>query len=574
MARLALRGIPCGVLCLAVACAPAPATAPGSAPGGGEPGAGPRKTITVSALNPVRGFGPWLLGSTQGGAASLANIHSNTLASTDAGGNLEARLALKIPSFDDGSIASLPDGRMQTTWKLRPNIKWHDGAPFTADDVVLGWEIAAHPDIPSDQVTLLRNIERIEAPDRLTVVITWRTTYFQSLRIGPRDGLWPLPRHLLAEAFEADKQAFLNLPYWATDYVHLGPFRLVDFGLGENLSFERFDDYFLGRPRMDRIVIRIIPDANTLFANLQGGAVDIVTEDALPDDLFAELRDEWRRSGAGRVVERQGNWKFLSVQFNPDWARPTELSRDVRVRRGLYVGLDRDAVRELLFPGFADTEADSFLVKNDPRSPTVGRPFARYRYDPAQAARELAEAGWRRGPDGRLLNAAGEPVRVDLRGTSVETKESALIAENWRQLGLEVAEEVMPPTLISDREYRAKFPGFEIVARGNGDTVLERFHGRQAATAQNRFLGTNGGSYTNAALDTLIDRLRTSIDEREQGLLLWDIAEILATDLPALPTYFRVRMAAVGRGVRALDDYAGAVLPGLPTRSAHLWDRD
>jgi peptide/nickel transport system substrate-binding protein len=515
-----------------------------------------------------------LLGSTQGGAASLANVHANTLASTDAAGNLDARLGAELPSFDRGTIVVQPDGRMQTTWKLRPNVKWHDGAPFTAADVAFGWEASADPDVPSDQVTLLRNIERIDAPDPLTAVIQWKTTYFQSLRIGPRDGVWPLPKHLLGDTFAADRQAFLNMPYWTTEWVHLGPFKLADFGLGEHLTFERFDDYFLGRPKVDSIVIRIIPDANTLFANLQSGAVDIVTEDALPDDLFAELRSEWQRSGAGIVRERQGNWKFLSAQFNTEWGRPAELGRDVRIRRGLYVGLDRDAVRELLFPGFANTEADSFMVKNDPRWATVGQPFARYRYDPTQAARELAEGGWRRGTDGRVVNAAGEPVRVDLRGTVVETKESALISDNWRQLGLEVIEETMPPNLISDREYRAKFPTFEIVARGNGETVLERLHGGQIASAGNRFNGTNQGGYVNPALDVLIDRLRATIDEREQGRVLAEIGDMLAADLPVLPTYFRVRMAAVSKSVRALDDYAGGILPGLPSRSAHLWEKD
>jgi peptide/nickel transport system substrate-binding protein len=562
-------------LLLVVACDPGPSRSV-QPTGQGVSAPQARKTITVSALNPIRGFGPWLLGSTQGGAASLANIHANTLATTDASGKLDARLATKLPSFDDGSIVVLPDGRMQVTWRLRSDVRWQDGAPFTADDVLFGWEVASDPDVPSDQIVLLRAMDRMEALDARTVAFTFKTTFFQALRVGPRDGVWPLPRHLIGETWATgDRQAFLNLPYWTTDWVHLGPFRLVEFGMGESLTFERFDDYFLGRPKVDAIVVRIIQDANALFANLQSGALDIVAEDALPDDLFAELRAEWRRTGAGMIVEKQGNWKFMSVQFDAELGRPPELSRDVRARRGLYSAIDRDAVRELLFPGFENTEADTFTVKSDPRTPVVGRPFARYPYDPTQAVRELAEVGWRRAADGRMVNGQGEQVRVDIRGTTVETKESALVADFWRQLGLEVGEEVMPPNLISDKEYRARFPGFEIVARNFGEQVLDRFYGPQASGPQNRYLGNNGGSYVNPALDRLIEKLRASVEEREQALALRDIGEILAADLPALPTYFRVRMSAVRKGVRALaDDYVGSHTPGLPTRNAHLWERE
>src|SRR5438093_3502022 len=108
---------------LSIACAPAPASSPGA---GVPTSAAPtqqRKTITVAALNSVKGFSPWLIGTTGGGARSLYEIFTNGLVSTDAVGNLEPRLAARLPSFDDGSIAVLPDGRMQTTWKMRTGVK-------------------------------------------------------------------------------------------------------------------------------------------------------------------------------------------------------------------------------------------------------------------------------------------------------------------------------------------------------------------------------------------------------------------------------------------------------------------
>jgi peptide/nickel transport system substrate-binding protein len=117
-------------------------------------------------------------------------------------------------------------------------------------------------------------MERVEATASQTIVITWATTFFRALQLD-YVSLWPYPEHLLGAAFAGDKEAFLNLPYWTTEYVGLGPFRIVDFGLGENLVLERFHAYFLGRPNVDRILIRIIPDTNTLMTNLEAGAVEV-----------------------------------------------------------------------------------------------------------------------------------------------------------------------------------------------------------------------------------------------------------------------------------------------------------
>lgn len=112
-------------------------------------------------------------------------------------------------------------------------------------------------------------------------------------------------------------------------------------------------------------------------------------------------------------------------------------------------------------------------------------------------------------------------------------------------------------------------------ARGVGPTIFVRLDSRQHPTAQNRYTGTATGSYANPALDRLIDRLYATISESDQALLLKEMGEILADDLPLMPLYFAVKMAAVRKGVRTLfDDYNGADGPGLVAANAHLWDRE
>jgi len=542
-----------------------------------------RKTIIVAAGAPVKGFVSWNQPTTAGGTLGLNEIYANGLSSTDAVGKREGLLAARIPSLEDGSMVVLPDGHMRATWPLRPNVKWQDGAPFSAEDVVFGWQVAMDPGTAkasrSSTASLQAQMESVEAPDPLTVVVTWKVPFSRALDLD-LEGLWPLPKHLLGEAFAGDAEAFRHQPYFTTEFVHLGPFRLVDFGLGENLVFERFDDYYRGKPKVDRIVARIITDPNTLIANLLSGAIDIAVPSTLPYQLITELRAEWARTGDGAVVERPDGSGFRSLitQMRPEYARPVELARDVRVRRALFLGLDRHALGESLLPGATNIVVTSFLDPSDARGAVVGEAFARYPYDPTRAAQEFAGLQWRRDGAGRLVNADGEGVQLVVRttGGSNSAREMAIIANFWRQLGIDAVEELLPEAQATNLEVRAKFSGFETTSVGGGDDTLRRWDSRIAPSSETRWAGNNRGGYINPALDQIIDTVRATVDEREQARLLKEGAEIIATDLPAIPLYRDISAAVVRKGVRALfDDFAGvANNTGSLSRNAHLWDRE
>ena len=561
---------------LTAACAtPQPSARSEQASRASSVGPEPAKTVTIAQLNPTKTYGPWDFSSTSGGGPSLAEVHTVGLVSEDRSGNFDPRVAARIPSLDDGTMMVLPDGRMRTVWSLRPGVLWHDGTPFTADDVVFSWDLARHPELLSTISTLVRVMESVEATDPLTVSITWKTTSYRAVDLGHRN-LWLFPKHLLAEGFEGDKLAFLAMPYFSTAYVNLGPFRLVEFAQGERQVFERFDGYFLGRPKLSRIVLQTISDPSALLVNLRAGSVDIAAEKLFPSDTYVLIRDEWRSTGEGRLLERQDNWPYVRFQFDAQWARPVEMSRDVRIRRGLFYGIDRDTLRETVLPGFAGTSGDTFMVARDPRGPVVGQPYARYRYDPARAIQEFADAGWTRGADGRLLGRDGEQVQFEVRGENQNyDKEVPILSNWWRQLGIATTEYIPPITLGRDREFRATFPSVETTSRGRSEDIFISFDGRLHSTAQNRWQGSNISHYANPNLDALIDKLEGTLDLPGQGQILKEMGEIMATDLPVLPLYFRPSFVAVRRGINAMvDDYAGTQGVGAVARYAHLWDRD
>ncbi|HZT07633.1 MAG TPA: ABC transporter substrate-binding protein [Chloroflexota bacterium] len=532
-----------------------------------------RKSLTIAALASYKGFGPQFVTTTGGGSRQLNEIHSVGLLTTDLEGSVIPRLASDLPTVSGGDVVLMPDGRMQTTFHLRRDVTWQDGAPFTADDIVFGWQVATDPQLDVRITPTLRQIDTVEALSSDAVRITWKSPYFHAISFSINE-FWPLPRHLLGEAFTGDPEAFMRLPYWNTDYVHLGPFRLVDFGLGENLLFQRSDGYFLGRPKLDEIRIRIVPDSNVVYAALVAGAVDLVGEGVLATDVALQLRDEWAKSREGTVISKQGNLFFVHVQFNPDYQRIPELRENVAVRRALLQAVDRDALRESILPGVAGTEPTTLMTAGDPRARAAGTPFARYIYSPRAALEQLATVGWRRDPDGKLVNQRGEPITLPLRSGS-SGNEPRIIAQDWREFGFQVEEEVVPGSLLFDRAYRVSFPGLEYSAQGNNEGILSRFDSRNCARPP-RYQGAPDGCYENPQYDALVDKLSGTLEPEAQGQVLREIGEFLAEELPLMPMIYQVTFAAVRANVHALtDDFLGAndTGPGQESRNAHLWDR-
>ncbi|MBM2809687.1 MAG: hypothetical protein HW416_446 [Chloroflexi bacterium] len=561
-----------------VGCAsPGPGASGGqAAPGGGRENV-PRqtKTLTIGQINTIPAYGPWDFSNTSGGGSAIIELHSLGLkTSTRTGGGDEPRLAAKLPSFDDGTMVIQPDGRLVVTWTLRQDVKFHDGHPMTADDVAFSWRLIMRPDLLSSRRDYWTLATNVEAVDSSTIRMTWPTTFFKALDMGA-DKVWIFPKHILGEPLDTikDRDAFLSQPFFTTQYLNTGPFRVVDWGMGEVQVLEAFDGYFLGRPRIDRVIIRSIGDVNTMAVNLKSRALDMLSEKTLSLNLFFDLRDEWARTGEGIVPSRQENWRYIWFQFHPEYAKPLELAQDVHLRRGLFHSLDRDGLRELLLPGVEYTSADTFMPESDARTSIVGRPFARYALDQRRALQEFEEGGWRRAPDGRMMNRVGQQVQFELRGNPPDGPELAFVSAGWRELGMDVVQYQPPEALGRDNEFKSKYPSMETRARSTGDEIFVSFDGRLGSSAENRWQGANTSHYANPSLDLLIDRLESTIDSRQQGLVLKEMGEILADDVPALATYYRAIFGAVVKGVKALDDYSTGAT-GTMARNSHLWDRD
>jgi peptide/nickel transport system substrate-binding protein len=562
---------------LLVACGPQaqPAGRPSEAgqPVQAEPRSGP-KILTMAISAPPSAFSLPSASVPAGGWVQFTELHSDGLVTSEAGSRrLIGRLAEKVPTVEDGSISFLPDGRMRLVYPLRKNVRWHDGTPFTAHDMVFAFQVGGPGGVPSGFNEPLRRMDSVEAPDDWTVVITYKAPYYLATHLGPH-AFWPLPRHLLSEAWDRYQETrslddLVSHRYWTSEYVHLGPFRVTSFDADQRISFEAFGDYFLGRPKIDVIHLQIISSQNTILANLLSGAVHIAPASALVADTGAEAKRLWDGSGQGTVHVKESSVRLVEPQWRP-WLQVEATTFDPRVRQAFYHALNREELAELLSAS-RESVAWSILSKDDPLYPAARDALRHYTYDVARARALLAEVGWSPGPDGLLRHSSdGRIFRTILWGTPGRDQEMNVYAAYWRALGVEVEEYMTPPSRYRDREGRAQFPGWDFTGSG----IIEMM-GQPAAAPDNRWTANNNG-YDNLAARRLVDSLETTMIERDQLQSMKAISDFIVAELPALPVFFLVQYTAVSRNVKAFDDLAGADGSerryGGYARNAYLWD--
>ena len=526
-----------GLVLLVSACAgpSAPSFAPGGATTSPRPSA--PKILRMAIQNETNSFVSTIAGTstTTGGQHQPDEIVHNWLTATDSDNRTVPSLAAEIPSLEQGTWKVNPDGAMELTWKLRQNVTWHDGAPFTADDVVFGWQAANDPAIQgSNEVKM---ISAVEAPDPFTVIMQWRQVWVTADQLN-RTTLDPLPRHLLAEAFAGDKEAFVNSSFWTTGFVGLGPFKIVRWEPGSHMELTRHDQYYRGPARLDGMVIRFMPDPNAMVAAILAEDLDVVMPISIDVEQARTLRDRWTGTGNQVLIGLPDLLRFTSPQFRPEVQSEPALL-DPQVRRALYQAIDRQAVSDLVTQGFG-FPADSFVSPNDPYRQDVEHAIPQYPYDLAAAAQTLAQAGWTKGGDGVLRNAQGRAFQTSIQVTSQGRAEKELnsISDGWKQLGVQVEQKILPASITRDREAWTSFPGFDIRATSGQAFYLNRLHSSTSVTPQNRFTGSNAASYQNPEVDRLYDRLVVTIPRPERVNLTRDLARAVMTDIGFMPLYW------------------------------------
>jgi peptide/nickel transport system substrate-binding protein len=531
---------------------------------------GPIATLAVEGeprtLVPVIGGGPGTA------AEHLFDLVHQSLVTYDDEARPVPRLARELPSLERGTWRVFDDGTMETVWRLRPDVRWHDGAPFTADDVIFSWRLLNDPALAVSSRRVVRLIESIESPDPLTVVMRWRGRYAFADQLTGFD-LAILPSHLLEASYELRREQLSNHPYWRSEFIGLGPYRVQRWPTGSTIELRAFDDYFLGRPSIDTMFVRFIPDDNSAMAAVLSGSVDIVLPRRGVLGIVRSIRDRWSSSQEGVLSIIPGySWVFLAPQFQGP--QPEELM-DLRIRQALAHALDRSTIAEVV-TGDRLLASDVWVPVGDARYDAIASGLTRYAYSPSRARELFREVGWRQEAADDVLVKGGRRFELELTTTPGLDRAAAVIAEQWRAVGVVVNERVLAANAQSDRQLRATYGGVELAAGSPGLALVDsRLHSTNVPEVSTQFAGMNRGHYVNPQVDSLLDRLWVTLDRSERESLEREVARLMSNDLALDGLFFYPSMTMVRSQIRGTRPPRTAAPTGrlLMTWNAHQWTK-
>ena len=480
-------------------------------------------------------------------------------------------LAEELPSIKKGTWKiDTQKKTMITVYKLRPGLTWHDGKPYTSKDFEFGWQIAKHPEFPMPDRLVPELISKIETPDDRTIVIHWNDLYNEAYAIQYTH-VRAFPRHLLQEAFAAgDMKAFANLPYWNKNFVGAGPYRVVEWDAGTRMELEAFKDFTLGRPKIERVTYKTVEDTNTNLAAVLAGEVDLCMRSTLSFDGAMILREQWEKPGKGKIYISPASWSWLNLSRDNPWFS------DVKVRRALLHALDREAMVQNLFKG-------EKIVSDVPLS-RVRKSYKKalatatlYKYNPETAKKLLAEAGWKPGSDGVLVNSKGERMEFEFRVTAERRdheQAQAIIADYWKKVGVRTNIKNLPNRLLNAAENRNRWPGAFIGTHNvTVEEWQERFHTKNIPSAENKFALENVSGWNDPRKDAILDELNSIVTPARSEQLQLEFLKMFSDALPHLPLYYSPEVLVAKKGLTGITPRQESGGQNSSSWNMYQWDK-
>lgn len=447
----------------------------------------------------------------------------------DPQGVFQPNLAVEVPDQKNGGITE--DG-LNWRIRLRDDVRWHDGKPFSAEDVKFTLELIMNPNFRSWRTAghaLVRDIKVISPTE-----ISWRMEEAFAPYLSFLTETFIVPKHILEKEANPNSAAFNQAP------VGTGPFRWGQRVAGDHLDLVANPDYFGEGPHIERLVFKYIPDLTVLYTQFKSGDIDLVGQPYITPDHYAEAK-----TLPNRVVTLVPRTSFESFYLNLE--RPQ--FKDLAVREALYAAIDKEAIIQGLYYG-VPTPTETFMPR---QSFFFNANLPLHQFDVNRAGKILDQAGWAKGADGiRAKNGvrlsftnsttSGDPLREQVQ---------QYLQQTFAQLGVEMKISNLPAAVMwGDFWMQSQFDSVIVGSAyliGADPDVTNRLHSRSIGAKGGR--GSNNAQYENPEVDALLDKGARTFDPEARRAVYFRVQELVRRDLPFLPLYQSNAVEGLKKGI-------------------------
>jgi len=401
-----------------------------------------------------------------------------------------------------------PDGK-RITFHLRKGVKWHDGAPFTSDDVMFTYRRMIDPRTPTAYGEDFKQVKRAAAPDPHTFVAEYGRPFAPALASW---GMHVLPKHLLEKFPDISKSPLNKKP------VGTGPYRFVEWKTGEKVVFDASPDYFEGKPYIARVITRVIPDQATMFLELKSGGVDIMT--LTPPQYVRQTETAEFKKSFNKYKYTASGYTYLGFRLSHPFFK------DKRVRQAIAHAADKKALIDGVLLGLGQEAIGPYKPGTWAYNPNVRK----YPHDPSLAKALLATAGWKE-KDG-VLEKDGQPFEFTVltnAGNEARAKTAAILQQNLAEVGIRMKIRTVEwaafiNEFIDKRKFDAVILGWNITPDPD---QFDIWHSSKTGPKELNHVG-----FANSEVDRLLDEGRSTFDLEKRKKAYYRIQEILAEEQP------------------------------------------
>jgi peptide/nickel transport system substrate-binding protein len=470
-----------------------------------------------------------------GDASNLIPIISSDSASHEVAGFVYNGLVKYDKNYTIvGDLAEsweVSEDNLTITFHLRKDVKWQDGVPFTSDDVMFTYKLMIDPNTPTAYAADFMLVSQARNPDPYTFIVTYKEPFAPALISW---GIWIMPKHLL-EGKDITTSDLGRNP------VGTGPYRFKEWSTGEKIVLDSYHDYFEGRPYIDRVIYRIIPDTATMFLELKAGGVDWM---GLSPIQYKH------QTGDASFKENFVTYKYLAdgytyLGFNLKDPKFT----DVRVRRAISYAIDKQEIIDIVLLGLGETATGPYK----PGTWQYNGDVQRYDYNPGKAKGLLAEAGWKDTDGDGILDKDGVPFSFTIvtnQGNELRAKSAELIQNKLKNVGIKVNIRIVEwaaflSEFIEPRKFEAVILAWNIL---QDPDLFDVWH--SSKTGPNEL---NHISFANPEVDRLLEDGRRTFDTDERKEYYDRFQEILADEAPYVFLYVPYALPAIQARFKGIE---------------------